>query len=118
MLGRTIAAPESINAGESCFAYVIAENDRSMEGAAGVSFPPGTELIIDADQDVLPDNYLLLRIKGMKTWLLRQYQAGLPLSMAREFTLRAINPAVEPIRVTDPGQWEIGGRLIATLHKW
>lgn len=118
MTGRAVTVPESINTNESCFGYVIPEHDVSMTGAGGVSFPPGTEAVFDADQDVLPDNFLLIRPRGMRGWLFRQYQAGLPLSVAKEYTLRALNMAVEPIRVTDPENWEVGGRLIATLHKW
>jgi len=118
MTGRTIVAPASMEPGNGCFGYVIAENDMSMVGTNGASFPPGTEAVFDADQDVLPDNFLLCRPKGMKSWLLRQYKAGLPISVACEYSLHALNPAVEAIRVTNPELWEIAGRLVITINKW
>ncbi len=117
-MARTLIIAESTDDADTMFGYIIPANDRSMEGPGGDSFPPGTEAIIDIARPIQPGDFVLIRPKGMQGWLLRQYQGGLPLSLAKEYTLRALNPVVEPIRVTDPQNWDVGGRLIKVLRTY
>jgi SOS-response transcriptional repressor LexA len=116
--GRTVIIPETLDASDAAWCWVVPATDEAMVGPGGMSFPPGTELVLDPSQDVLPGKLLLIRPKGANFWLFRRYAAGLPFSAASEYTLEALNPSVEPIRVTDPQKWEFGGRLILTFHKW
>jgi hypothetical protein len=117
-MGRTLILPQSDTLTETTFGYQIPYDDHSMAGADGLPFPAGMECTFDSAREIQPGDFLLIRPKGMAGWLFRQYQAGLPISMAKEFTLRAINPSVEPIRVTDPENWEIGGRLTRTVNHY
>ncbi len=117
-MARTLVVTASTDAADTDFGYIIPVNDRSMEGVGGDSFPPGTEAVFDIAREIHPGDFLLIRPKGMQGWLLRQYQGGLPLSLAKEYTLRALNPVVEPIRVTDPENWDVGGRLIKVLRTY
>jgi transcriptional regulator with XRE-family HTH domain len=120
MTGQAYVLLDSVEPSDTIFCHIIPETDHSMEGAEAISFPPGTRCIIDTALDIEPGHWVLVRMKGMQNWLLRQYRAGLPLSLAKEYTLWAINPAVEAIRVTDPKEWEVGGRMIEsqTTRKW
>lgn len=121
MAGPTLPVSEEFS-GPDHFCYEIGPSDTSMVGAEGHSFPPRTALIINTNaqvwQDETPPFYVLARRRGMKGWLFRRLEAALPLSVAAEFTLRALNPAIEPIRVSDPSQWEIAGRLVADQRRY
>jgi len=120
MAGRTLAVSDDL-AGEHIYSCAIGPSDTSMQGAGGLSFPPGTVLILNSDPefylDAQPPFFLLIRRKGMKNWMLRRFESGLPLRLSSEFTLRALNPAVDAIRVTDPENWDIGGLLISSQHR-
>lgn len=115
MAGRTVIIPEHLNASADAWCWVIPKDDETMVGPGG-NFPPGTELVLDPRQDVQPGKLMVIRPKGAQFWLFRRYAAGLPFSAAKEFTLEALNPSVEPIRVTNPREWEFGGRLILTFN--
>jgi transcriptional regulator with XRE-family HTH domain len=115
MAGPTVIIPEHLNASADTWCWVVPKDDEAMVGPGG-SYPPGTELVLDPRQDVLPGKLLVIRPAGANFWLFRRYAAGLPLSAATSFTLEAFNPAVEPIRVTNPREWELGGRLILTFN--
>lgn len=115
---RMVAVPPSFPVGLKVFFWIIPEADFSMENRDGTSFPPGNEFIFDGAQDVLPGQYLLARHGGVGDWMLRRYEAGAPLSLAKEFTLVALNPAVPAVRVTSRDGWEFGGRMIRALVKY
>lgn len=114
MAGPTLPVSEEF-AGPDHFCYEIGPSDTSMVGTEGDSFPPRTVLIINTDaqalQDETPPFYVMARPKGMKGWLFRRLESPLPLSVATEYTLRALNPAIDPIRVSDPAKWQIAGKL-------
>jgi SOS-response transcriptional repressor LexA len=118
MAGATLPVSDDLLAEGRIFAFAVEKSDESMIGTGGDSFPPGTMLIFNADADVPPAKYMLVRRRGMKRWLFRRYEAALPFSEATEYTLRALNPAVEAIRVTDRQNWECGGLLIAAQHRY
>jgi SOS-response transcriptional repressor LexA len=115
LTAQTLAIPNWLKAGPSAFGHQIADGDWSMAGGER-SYPPGTVLIIDPDQPVIPGNRILIRPKNDAQWLVRRYQAPWPLARAKEFTLHANNPGFEPIRVTNLRDWEIGGRVIYSLQ--
>ena len=117
MAGPTVVIPPDCGSADA-WSYAIPEHDESMVGPGGISFPPGTYLIFDPQEDVLPGKFMIARPKGLKIWLFRRYVAALPLSAAREFKLEALSPMVEAMRVTDRENWEFGGKLIFTLHRW
>lgn len=114
MAGSTLPVPEEF-AGPDFFSCEIGATDTSMVGEKGDSFPPRTLLIINSNRaawaDETPPFYVYARPKGMKGWLLRRLDAALPLSVASEFTLSALNPSIEAIRVSDPSKWEIAGKM-------
>jgi hypothetical protein len=118
MSAPRLPIPSGVEAGPRAFGHVVPHHDLSMVSAGGISIPPGTILVVDPDQDVLSGNLMLIAPAGSEWWLLRQYEAALPLSIAAEFTLRASNPSIPPITVSDRGTWVIGGRLIYTMHRW
>jgi hypothetical protein len=118
MSAPRLPIPSEVEAGPRAFGHVVPHHDLSMVSAGGISIPPGTILVVDPDQDVLSGNLMLIAPAGSEWWLLRQYEAALPLSIAAEFTLRASNPSIPPITVSDRGKWVIGGRLIYTMHRW
>lgn len=116
MPGQMLPMPPDLNA-DRAFPYQLPANDFSMIGDK-ITIPPLTMIIIDPDQDVLPNNLLLARPVGARGWLLRRYEASLPLSVATEFELHAANPSVKPVRIMDKARWEIAGRMIYTLQRW
>jgi len=121
MAGSTLPVPEEF-AGPDFFCTEIGASDTSMVGEKGDSFPPRTVLVINTNraawEDETPPLYVLARPKGMKGWLLRRLDSALPLSVATEFTLSALNPNIETIRVSDPAKWEIAGRLVADMRRY
>ena len=117
MTGASVVIPPDIGSPDA-WSYVIPADDEAMIGTGGISFPPGTGLVFDPREDVPPGKFLIARPKGLAMWLVRRFVAGLPLSVVQEFDLEALNPAVKPIRVTDRQNWEFGGRLILTFHRW
>lgn len=121
MSGPTLPVSEEFS-GPDHFCYEIGPSDTSMVGMGKDSFPPRTALIINTNasawKDETPPFYVLARTKGMKGWLFRSLESPLPLSVAKEYTLRALNPDIEPIRVTDPAKWEIAGRLVADQRRY
>lgn len=121
MAGSALPVSEEF-AGPDFFCTEIGASDTSMVGDKGDTFPPRTVLIINTNraawEDETPPFYVLARPKGMKGWLLRRLDAALPLSVASEFTLSALNPNIETIRVSDPAKWEIAGRLVADQRRY
>jgi hypothetical protein len=117
MAGHTVVIPPEAGSPDA-WSYVIPDRDEAMVGTGGISFPPGTGLVFDPREDVPPGKFMIARPKGLKIWLFRRFVAGLPLSAVSEFKLEALNPSVEPIRVSDREKWEFGGRLILTFHRW
>lgn len=113
MTEQALVAVESGGEG-NLFAFDIPKSDSSMTSSTLPSFPPGTRCVIDINEPIKPGDYVCVRRRGMTDWMLRQYRAALPLSLAKEFTLYAINPAFEAIRVDAPAEWEIAGRLFET----
>lgn len=117
MAGPTVVIPPEIGSPDA-WCYVVPEHDEAMVGSGGVSFPPGTGLVFDPREEVFPGKFVIARPQGLSIWLFRRFVAGLPLSVADEFDLEALNPAVKPIRVANRQNWEFGGRLILTFHRW
>lgn len=117
MPGRTLPLPPDLAAGLRAFTYELPAHDYSMVGGA-INIAPLTLMIIDPDQDILPGNILMARPKGARGWLIRRYQAALPLAIADAFELHAANPSVDPLRITDKTGWDIAGRMIYTLQRW
>lgn len=110
-----VAVEDSTN----LFLYILPQTDLSMDAGGALAFPPGTRCIIDTSAQIQPGCFVLVRFAGMD-WTLREYRAALPFEFAKAFTLAAINPAFEPIRIENQGDVEIAGRLIETQisRKW
>lgn len=110
--------PNRIGAGKRAFAWEIPPGDQSMNGGDNVC-TPGTYLIVDPDQDVLPEQWLLVSLKGHERLFFRIYQAALPLSalpLSETFTLFAANPFYEPIKIRSRKSYLYAGRVLSTMH--
>lgn len=112
MMEDTIPVTSDLKAGPRAFGYRVAEGDRSMTRANGRGFLPGTPLVIDPDAPISPGCYVLAKPRARASYLLRRYQAAFDHDGTQPFTLEAVNPSFEAIRVTDPDSWEIAGRVI------
>lgn len=113
MIGETetIPLPPGVSAGARAFAYTIPSDDTSMIGQGEHSLPPGTLCWIDCDKTIGPGDFCLVRaLDG--AWTVRRYKASFPYGKAVQFTLEALHPSFEPVRVTDTSQWRIAGRVI------
>jgi hypothetical protein len=115
MLEDTIAIPADLGAGPRAFGWRVRAHDLSMQRANGTGFLPGTRLLVDPDAPISPGCYVLAKPKSRPSYMLRRYQAAFDHDGAQPFTLEAINPSFEAIRVTDPASWEIAGRVILVL---
>jgi hypothetical protein len=121
---KPLPIPDMPNLGPRTWAHPIADNDFSMTGPGDISYPPRTLLTVDPDQTIVPGDRIVIRKRGVGEWLVRRYQAPWPLpadlAKAQEFTLVAANPSFEPIRVTNPSDWEVGGcvMLSTKLEKY
>lgn len=117
---KTLPIPDLPNLGPRAWAHRLGMTDYSMTGLGDRSYPPGTLLVIDPDHQIMPGDRIVIRPRGEPHWLLRKYQAPWPLptnlAKAKEFTLVATNQSFEPIRVTKPREWELGGRVMFSLQ--
>ena len=108
---ETIPLPPGVSAGARAFAFHIPADDISMTGQGEHSLPPGTLCWIDQDKTISPGDFCLVRaVDG--AWTIRRYKASFPYGRAASFTLEALHPSFEPVRVTDEAQWFIAGRVI------
>lgn len=108
---ETIALPPGVLAGARAFAFHIPDDDTSMLGQGEHSLPPKTLCWIDRDKQIGPGDFCLVRpVDG--EWTIRRYKASFPYGRASSYTLEALNPSFEPVRVTDDLQWRIAGRVI------
>jgi hypothetical protein len=108
---RTI--PVSAAVSSDAFIFVIPEHDHSMTATAFPSMPPGTQLLIDRAAPIRPGDFLLIRPVNKPAWMVRRFRAQGPYGETAQFTLAALNPHFEPIRVTDPDAWQVAGRVIS-----
>lgn len=110
---KPLPIPDLPNLGPRTWAHMIAAGDFSMTGMGDISYPPGTILTVNPDQEIIPGDRMAIRLRSRVEWLVRRYQAPWPLpadlAKAQEFTLVAINQSFEAIRVTNPRDWEVGG---------
>ena len=117
---KRLPIPDMPNLGPRAWAYQISLNDFSMTGIGDHSYAPGAFLVIDPDQKIVPGDCIVIRPRGETQWMVRKYQAALPLPQdfdkAKEFTLVATNVSFEPIRVTSPRAWELGGCVMADFQ--
>jgi len=113
---KKVAVPEFIKTGIRAIAYLIPDNDLSMLGERGDTFPPGTMLIIDPDKEIIPGNYILALPDNFELPVLRRYEAIRSPSPKTPFTLSALNPAYQPIVVNSSESCRIIGRLVMGLR--
>ena len=117
---KTLPIPDMPNLGPRTWAHVIAQSDFSMTGIGDRSYPPGSILIIDPDRPIIPGDRIVIRPRDVTQWLVRKYQAAWTLpadfANAKRFMLIATNPSFEPIRITKPDAWELGGRVMASYQ--
>jgi hypothetical protein len=116
MAGKTIPILRDDDIGHRAFGYVVGRDDHSMTSATARSFPPGTVVVIDPDRAITPGNYVLVKLKSKRIWMLRLYRAALEYDGSQPYTLEASNPAFEAIRVADPAGWEIAGRAVKIIE--
>ena len=109
---KSVVVPESAQVGNRTIAYIIPEDDLSMLGERGDTFPPGTVLVIDPDRVITPGNYILAQPAGFDLPVLRRYEAVHSPSKNTPFTLSALNLAYQPIVVNNPESCRILGRLV------
>ncbi len=98
--------------GPRAVAHEFTVGDLSMVSPTERSFPPGTILVFDPARAIAPGDFILVRLKGDEAWMCRRYKAALAFGKAKAFTLEALNPSFEPIRVNDPSKWEVAGRAV------
>jgi len=115
---KSVVVPEFAEVGNRAIAYVIPDNDLSMLGERGDTFPPGTMLIIDPDKVITPGNYILTQPENFELPILRRYEAISSPSKYTPFTLSALNPAYQPVVVNNPESCKIIGRLVMGLRAY
>ncbi len=114
---RFIPVVADTDLGPRSIAHVVRADDFSMTSAGGYSIPPNTELIIDRDREIQPGDFILVRHRSEDEFMVRRYKASQRHGVATRFTLEALNPSFEPIRVDDPSEYEIAGRLVRKLER-
>lgn len=118
---KSLPIPDLPNLGPRTWAHRISSNDFSMTGMGDSSYPPGTILLVDPDQKILPGDRIVLRLRSENEWRVRRYQASWPLpadfDQAQEFTLIATNQSFEAIRVTNPRDWQLGGCVMSSFKQ-
>lgn len=116
MSREQLPAPPHTDAGADAFYYRIPEDDTSMVGGAGHSFPPGTLLLINRERPIQPGAFLLAQQADMPGPIMRQLQAPFPVVPANPrfpFRLIALNPMAQPIVCSAGESWEILGRVVS-----
>lgn len=83
-----------------------------MVGKGEISFRPGSALVVDPEELVLPGNYVLADIPDMPDPIVRRYDAARPYQSGVSFTLTALNESYKPIDVTGPDQGIVIGRVM------
>lgn len=115
MSSDQLPAPAQINAGPQAYTYQIPADDSSMVGNGHRSFHPGDFLVIDPDRVIKPGEFMLVWLPGWTEPALRQLQSSRPIDPVDphyDFTLVALNPNFAPVKVSDPRDVEICGRLV------
>jgi len=115
---KSVVVPEFAQVGSRAIAYLIPDNDLSMLGERGDTFPPGTMLIVDPDKAIVPGNYILALPAQFEVPILRRYEATKSPSKNTPFTLSALNPAYQPVVVNNPESCRIIGRLVMGLRAY
>jgi SOS-response transcriptional repressor LexA len=119
MSREQLPVSQHIDAGAEAFYYRIPDDDTSMVGSAGHSFPPGTLLLIDPGRIIRPADFLLAQPADAPAPIMRRLQARLPFDpgglvlRAYPFRLVALNPMAEPIEVNDKADCHIIGRVVS-----
>lgn len=119
MSGDLLPLPRHMLAGPKSLAYEIPDDDQSMIGSGAQSFPPGAYLVIDPDQEIKPNNFLMAQLKGWKDPVIRQLQSQRPTSRNAPqfpFKLIALNERFEAIECHSADDCEIIGRVVFTLN--
>lgn len=115
MSGDHLPVPQHLRAGPRSFVYQIPADDRSMVSVDSTSFLPGTPVLIDPDEVIMPDKFMLVQPANWPAPILRQLHSSFPYVPAEPrfpLTLRALNPAFQPIVVENDGDCQIFGRAI------
>jgi hypothetical protein len=107
-----LPVPASLLVSQSAFTYEIPSYDRSMVGSGVISFHPGSALVIDPDEQVLPGHYVLANVPDLPEPIVRRYDAARPYQIGVAFTLTALNEAYKPIDVAEAGQGSVIGRVM------
>lgn len=116
MAREQLPVPQHVDAGADVFYYRIPEDDTSMVGAAGHSFPPLTLLLVDRERVARPGDFLLALPSGAPGPVMRRLQAAMPVNPAAPrypFKLVALNPMADPIAVKAEADCQILGRVVS-----
>jgi len=119
MSGDLLPLPRQMLAGPKSLAYEIPEDDHSMVGDGAQSFPPGAYVVIDPDQEIKPNKFLMVAIAGWPDPVIRQLQSQRPVSRSAPqfpFKLIALNERFETIECSSADDCEIIGRVVFTLN--
>lgn len=90
--------PIDLEAGLNCSAWRVPEGDVSMMGE-GYNLTPGTFVIVDPDQDIMPGQIVCCKPKGFSDWIVRILKSNLPYSKSKSFELVSPSPFFTPIKV-------------------
>jgi len=116
MSREQLPVPQHVDAGADPFYYRIPDDDTSMVGRAGHSFPPGTVLLINRERTVRPGDFLLAQLGDAPAPVMRRLQSAMPIAPSEPrypFKLVALNPMAEPITVDADSDCEILGRVVS-----
>ena len=116
MSGQSLPVPQSLGAGEHSYSYQIPEHDLAMASKGPDSFGPGTFVVADRVAPILPGKLVLADIEGHDEPLFRIYRASRAYAPGVSFTLDALNPAYEPIPVTNPASVLGLARVLYTVR--
>ena len=116
-ISQKLPIPLQIGAGERTFAWKIPSGDASMLCCV-LGYAPGTFVIVDPDQDVHPNQFILVKKNTPDApWIVRRYESTKSMLYAEKFSLTALNPRVKPEVVTREDQYVLGGVVIYVMHR-
>lgn len=112
-----LPVPASLPVSDEAFTYEIPSYDHSMVGQGNIAFHPGSSLVVDPREQVLPGHYVLASVPDLDAPLVRRYDAAKPYQPGVAFTLTALNEAYKPIEVSGPDSGLVIGRIILVAFR-
>jgi len=100
--GEMLPVPPHLTLSDEIGWWQIPDHDHSMTGPGEAAFPPGTLCLIDFAAPIEPNDFVVALLANQAEPLVRRYVSDRRWAPGVKFTLEALNPHSEIIKVSKP----------------